>query len=182
MHEELEVLVSAYVDARVLIYCHGIVWFEVAHAHSHRLFVEQCAGALSRVNHAIHTRRQHVVDRTRACVLLDIDGRSGNLARTSNCCTTVGERACGIGAPVTAHEFERCHPEYLFALPSSHEHSHEAYRLEVLYRTHLFLVFLERDLELIPLHRFLLAVAQRHHCLAYAGNEVLSHLQVFGTQ
>ena len=66
-------------------------------------------------------------------------------------------------------------------LEAGHEHTHEAHRSKVVDRAKLLLILGERYAELIPVDRFLVAIAQWARRCTLVHDVVLANLQVFRT-
>ncbi len=66
-------------------------------------------------------------------------------------------------------------------LETSEEHTHEAYRREVVDGAHALLVVVERDAELIPRDATVLAVTQRLRVLTLIDDVVATYDEVFRT-
>ena len=119
--------------------------------------------------------RQHVVDGAAVVVLLDVDGTDIHGAAIGGT-----RQLLLILAPLAAHQVEGTEAEHDGLAELGEEHAHKADAGEVADATHAVLVFAQRDAELVPLDRFLVAVAQRGGILADVSDVVMSQAHVFG--
>ncbi len=174
--EHLQALVGAQVEACVAIHAAGVAGLQALHLHLHRLLVELRDLRLARVDDAAHARRQHVVHRLAARVLLDVhrvdvDGAVGRSVAAQ-------VQVIVVVAPLAAHQLEGGEAQVGGLLEAGHEHAHEANGGEVVDRAHLFLIVAQGNVELIPRDLLLLAVAGGHLGGLLVDYVVFAHLEV----
>ena len=115
-------------------------------------------------------------------MLFDAYCRCGKLSRHRRRCVQLGCDWLLVGTPVAAYKLH-CGKAQGDRLPElCHVHSYEAYRCKILYRSHLLLILVDRDTELVPVDAFGLAVAQLCGDGALVCYVVLAHLHLLGTQ
>ena len=85
----------------------------------------------------------------------------------------------GIGAPLTAYQFQRGKAQHDGFLKSGQEHAHEADGFEIFYTSHS-LTTTYGYFKLIPAHLFRLSVAQADADGSLVCDVVLSYFQVSG--
>ena len=177
MHEHLNMLVLAQVERGILINGLRLSVAQIANHHRQCLFVALNELWLRRVGIATDARRQYIVDRGHVVVFLDVHSADGHLTRLR---TAVVETLL-IDAPVATHKEQRTETHHHGMLETSEEHTHEAYRREVVDGANALLVVVERDAELIPCDATVLAVTQGLRVLTLVDDVVATYDEVFGT-
>ena len=177
MHEHLDVLVLAQVERGILIHGLRLSVAQIANHHRQRLLVALYELRLRRVGIATDARWQYIVDGCHVVVLLDVHSTDSHLTRLR--ATIV--KTLLVDAPIATHEEQRTEAHHHGMLETGEEHTHEAYRREVVDGTHALLVVVERDAELIPCDATVLAVTQRLRVLTLIDDVVATYDEVFGT-
>ena len=144
--------------------------------HRHGLLVELHGLRLSRILYARHPGRQHIVHRLAPGILLDIHHRKVQFALGGSVGTAVEIKL--IAAPLAAHQFQRGKTQVCHLLEPGHEHTRETHRRQVRDRTDLPFIVGQRNLELIPLHLGVAAVAQMHYAHLLVSDIILAHDQI----
>ena len=134
------------------------------------MFVRLHELALVGVGHAADARRQDIVDGQFLVVLLNVYG--ANLERA--CCRGRGAivEALLVASPVGLDKVEGSETQDNRLLEARHVHTDEADGGEIRDAAYGALEFLQRDAELEPSLRFLVAVAQRCCDVTNVGDEV----------
>ena len=128
------------------------------HHHIERLLIILYQLGLRGVGNTRDTRRQHIVDGFFVVILFDIDS-------THLHDTTLRGRSIQtllIDTPLASHQIETTKAQYDRLLETRHEHTHETDTGKVVDRTHLALIFYERDAELIPIDTGGITITQLH--------------------
>ena len=176
MHVHLQVLILAQVKVRGAIDGLRLSLRQVLHNHTQRLLVSLGELWLRGVCHTRDAWWHDVVDRTSVVVLLDVHG--ADLHQTA---VRRSRELLVIDAPFSTHQVKTAESQHDGLLELCQEHTHKADAGEVADAPYPVVILRQGDAELVPLHGFLVAIAQRGRIFADISDEVMSQAQVLGT-
>ena len=178
MRPHLQTFVDAHVHLRILVDATGITRLESLYRERERLLVKLGRLCGSRILDTVHTRRQYVIDRSAAGILLDVyDGHiEFTFRRRVVACIQIEL----IVAPFPPHKFKSGKSKVCHFLESRHEHTRESYSGKVGYSPHHLVRGAQRNLELIP-HGSLTSFGSGHFGNLLVGYVVFTYLKILRT-
>ena len=125
MYPHLQTAIDAQVKLCVLIHATGVAGLQTRNLHLHRLLVELKRLSLTGILSTVNTGGQHVVDRSAAGILLNVDSGDIQLAFGRSVVAVVEVEV--IAAPFAAHQLKGRETQVRNGLEVGHEDTGKTY-------------------------------------------------------